>query len=274
MARASKYCIFCGGSPTTREHIWADWLAKYIPKTMKKHSSTTSILNPDRSIERTLRVWGGDPRSRQLQIVCKHCNNGWMSELQQQAKPILIPLITGKLKDSKPLLLDLKRQNILAAWSAMSVICSEYFYPGRAAISVTDRRWLFNTKTAPNDFRIWIGDFERREWKPHWGHHSLRVTEHGPERWAIQEDGTPRSNTQTTTFVVGRLFIHAYSCPFPEILNADKIVGYVASKLVQIWPQRHSFLLWPTTPIGDREADQLAGSIFGRLDEAGAAFGV
>jgi hypothetical protein len=128
MARASKYCIFCGGSPTTREHIWADWLAKYIPKTMQKHSSTSSILNPDRSVERTLKVWGGDPRSRRLQIVCRHCNNHWMSELQAVAKPILIRLVSGNLKN-RPFMLDLNRQRILAAWSAMSVICAEYFHP-------------------------------------------------------------------------------------------------------------------------------------------------
>jgi len=52
MARASKYCIFCGGSPATREHIWADWLTQYLPKTIPKHKSSGSIHNPDRSVER------------------------------------------------------------------------------------------------------------------------------------------------------------------------------------------------------------------------------
>jgi hypothetical protein len=270
MARTSKYCIFCGGHPSTREHIWADWLAQYIPKTMPKHSSASSIVNADRSVSKTSRLWGGDPRSRRLQIVCQPCNNHWMSDLQTAAKPILIPLIAGRTK--KSLALRLEQQTILAAWAAMFVICAEYFYPTRAAISVTDRRWLYNTKTAPNDFRIWIGDYERKEWVPHWGHCSLRISAHeGEQGWAVHPDGTPRSNTQTTTFVVGRLFVHAYSCPFPEILHADKIVSFVDSKLVQIWPPRHSFLLWPPAAISDRDADGLASAIFDRLDEAGIA---
>jgi hypothetical protein len=96
MARTSKDCIFCGQSPTTREHIWADWLVQYIPKTMPKHNSTTTMLNADRTVDKISKVWGGDPRSRLLQIVCGPCNNGWMSDLQTAAKPTLIPLITGK----------------------------------------------------------------------------------------------------------------------------------------------------------------------------------
>jgi hypothetical protein len=239
---------------------------------MPKHSSAASVINKDRSVSKTSKVWGGDPRSRRLQIVCRPCNNHWMSDLQTAAKPILSPLITGESK--KSIVLGLEWQKILAAWAAMSVICAEYFYPNRAAISVTDRRWLYDTKTAPNDFRIWIGDYERKEWIPHWGHFSLRISEHeGKQDWTIHPDGTPRSNTQTTTFVVGRLFIHVYSCPFPEILHAEKIVRAVESKLVQIWPTRHSFLMWPVTGISDRDADRLASVIFDRLDEAGTTFG-
>jgi hypothetical protein len=273
MARTSRYCIFCGSEPTTREHIWADWLTQYIPKVMPNHHSTTAILNPDRTVDKVSKLWGGDARSRRLQIVCGPCNHHWMSDLQTAAKPILIPLITGKSIN-----LNSARQKILAAWSAMSVICAEYIYPKNAAVSVTDRRWLYKTRTAPDNFRIWIGDFDRKEWLPHWGHSSLRISAseyEKPQGWTVHPDGTPRGNTQTTAFVVGRLFILAFSCPFPEILHADEITDAVDSRLYQIWPLRHSLLIWPpSNTLSDREADHLTGYIFSRLDEAGTAFGV
>jgi len=272
MARASKHCIFCGNAPTTREHIWADWLAKYIPKTLPNYTAAQSFLNPDRTVEKVEKLWGGDPRSRQLQIVCRPCNNHWMSGLQTAAKPILIPLIAGK-----SISLTSSRQEILAAWCAMTTICAEYFFPKTAASSVTQRRWLFNTHTAPNSFRIWIGDFRRDQWKGHWGHLALRVsrTEHeGVQGWAIHPDGSTRPNTQTTVVVVGRLYIIVYSCPFPEILNSRTITGQVDSRLSQIWPPRYSLLLWPPTDtLNDGEADAVASAIFGHLDRAGAAFG-
>ncbi|MGB9114552.1 hypothetical protein [Bradyrhizobium sp.] len=158
----------------------------------------------------------------------------------------------------------------------MSVTCAEYFHPARAAISVTDRRWLYLHKTAPKNMRIWIGDFARQDWPAHWAHSSLRITEHeGVHGWTVHPDGTPRTNTQTTTFVVGRLFIHAYSCPFPEILNASKVTDAVDRRLIQIWPvrQRHLLVQWPpTAPLTDREADDLMGHIFSCLDTAGSAF--
>ena len=236
------------------------------------YTASQSLLNPDRTIEKKEKLWGGDPRSRQLQIVCRPCNNHWMSDLQTAAKPVLIPLITGKAINLTP-----PRQESLAAWCAMTTMCAEYFYPKTASVSVTDRRWFFKTHAAPNTFRIWIGDFDRKEWKPHWGHLSLRIslTEHeGMQGWAIHPDGTPRPNTQTTMFVVGRLYIIVYSCPFPEILNSQAIAQRVDSRLSQIWPPRHSLLIWPPTDtLTDRDADQLAGAIFGRLDEVGTTFG-
>jgi hypothetical protein len=236
---------------------------------MVNHQSAVSILNPDRSVDKKVKLQGGDLHGRRLQVVCKACNNHWMSDLQKVAKPTLVPLVTGQ-----PIVLDIGRQKILAAWATMSVICAEYFNPDRAAIAVTDRRWLFNTKTAPNNFRIWIGDYERGDWKGHLGHFTLRISQFpGEERWARQADGTPKSNTQITTFVVGRLFIHAYSCPFPEILHADKVVREVDASLVQIWPPRHSTITWPAARVTDQRADQLVDAIFRQLDEAGATFG-
>jgi hypothetical protein len=269
MARASKYCIYCGGSPTTREHIWADWLRNYIPKTQASHTASESLINPDFSVEATTKKWGGDPRSRRLKIVCRSCNGGWMSELQNAAKPILVRLILGQ-----SIFLNKDQQQILAAWSAMTMISAEYFYPNRATTSVTDRRWLFKHKLAPRNFRFWIGDYERKNWVGHWVHNSMRITEHeGVQGWTVHPDGTPRANTQTITFVVGRLFIHAFACPFRDILEARKICDAVDSRLSQIWWPRHSLLIWPPTDtLNDGEADQLTGAIFARIDEARLAF--
>jgi hypothetical protein len=269
MARASKYCIYCGDSPTTREHIWADWLRQYIPKTNINHTASESLINPDLSADRTAKLWAGDPRSRRVQIVCGPCNHHWMSELQKAAKPILIPLILGQAT-----ILSKDQQQILAAWAAMTMISAEYLYPHRATTSVTDRRWLFKHKLAPRNFRIWIGDYERKDWVGHWVHNSMRITEHeGVQGWTVHPDGTPRSNTQTVTLVVGRLFIHAFACPFREILEARKICDVIDNRLSQIWWPRHSFLAWPPTDtLNDTDADQLTMAIFARLDEARLAF--
>jgi hypothetical protein len=269
MARASKDCIFCGRHPTTREHIWADWLRNYISKDMQNHVASRAIIRADQSIETNQKLIGGDPRSRQLQIVCEPCNNRWMSKLQNDAKSTLIPLIQGKT-----FALSGARQRITAAWSAMSVICAEYLQPDRAAISVVDRRWLFMHLRPSERFRIWIGDYERDHWPPHWAHSTLRITEFSAQQeatqaWAVHPDGTPRPNTQTTVFVVGRLYILAFTCPFSELLHSRTITNLMTDKLVQIWPPRHGYIGWPPRfTLKDKDADDLAGAILRKLDQA------
>jgi hypothetical protein len=157
----------------------------------------------------------------------------------------------------------------------MTVICAEYFQPSRKAIPVTDRRWLYVNRTAPGSWKIWIGNYERKDWIPHWVHTSLRISDHQlPEKWAMQTDGVQWSNVQTTTMVVGQLYIHAFSCPFPEILDMVHPDSRAAAFLAPIWPKQESVIAWPVNPMGDREADDFAGSIFNALDAAGRAFGV
>jgi hypothetical protein len=136
MARASKDCIFCGRSPTTSEHIWAKWLRKHIAMPLLSHSAAASILNPDRTVTIDRRRWGGDPRQRGLQVVCKRCNETWMSSLQEAAKPVLVPLIEGRR-----CVLAEDRQRAVAAWAAMAITCAEYFQPQRTAVSVVARRF-------------------------------------------------------------------------------------------------------------------------------------
>ncbi len=126
---------------------------------------------------------------------------------------------------------------------------------------VTARRWLLPTKTPPDNIRIWIGNFDRRNWKADWAHNSLRISrERGRYPWTVNPDGTPRPNTQTTTYVAGKLYIHAFTCPFPEILNSTKLTGPVDRALVQIWPIRHSFIAWRLPVLTDMAGRCVGGT--------------
>ncbi len=263
-------CIFCGGQPLTREHIWANWFRAYLPRTLPFYHSGRIVLNEDNTQTHSSKKIAGDPKSRKLRIVCNKCNNDWMSELQRATKPILI-----KLLHRQQISLTELRQRQLATWVAMTVICAEYLQPASVSIPVTARRWLFTKRTPPDNMRIWIGAFERQNWKADWAHNSLRISQNeGRYAWTVNPDGTPRPNTQTTTYVAGKLYIHAFTCPFPEILHSSKLTGPVDRALVQIWPIRHSFIAWRFPILSDRQADLLAAHIFRSLDLTGKAFGV
>src|SRR5258706_8629356 len=106
-------CIFCDQGGLSKEHMWADWLRDYIPRAMLEHIIGEVAIFPDKR-ELTRKRRAGDPHSRKIRCVCEECNNEWMSQLQEDAKPFLLPMLTG-IHTS----LRRKGQTTLAAWVAM-----------------------------------------------------------------------------------------------------------------------------------------------------------
>jgi hypothetical protein len=80
----------------SREHIWGDWLRDYVVANAVNHQmQATRAIAPGESDRVTTKLKSGDPLSTNLEIVCAKCNNEWLSQIQERAKPILIPLIQG-----------------------------------------------------------------------------------------------------------------------------------------------------------------------------------
>src|SRR5829696_3903951 len=109
MVKAQRYCIFCGAAGLTKEHILANWLRRYIPREKTSYSQhRDSACNTK---EETVRKLSGDPHSRSVKVVCRTCNNGWMAKLQEQAKPILLPLLRAQSAFLGP-----REQGAVATW--------------------------------------------------------------------------------------------------------------------------------------------------------------
>jgi hypothetical protein len=251
--RPQRYCIFCGGAGLTKEHIWADWLKKYIPKDMPSYSESHAIVHRTR-IDENKKVRSGDPRSRRLKVVCAKCNNGWMSRLQERAKPILLPLILGK-----PTVLSEEGQRISATWATMAIMVAEFFDPKKVAISQDERFLLRVREIPPMNWKIWIAHFRRGDWAGLWVHNLFPIDPDSSKPYP-EDEGIPRPNTQTTTFVVGELYIHALSSAIEELLP---MIPDKWNLLSQIWPNQSPPIHWPGSTLTDKQADSVAGA-FGR----------
>jgi hypothetical protein len=123
-------CIFCDSLGVTQEHMWADWLRSYIPRTLAETRTRSALIHLDGDkttfINRT-----GDPHSRRIKCVCRKCNNEWMSRLQEDSKPFLVPMLTGE----EQVTLHRRAQTILSAWIAMTVMVAEHADKEKIAIS-------------------------------------------------------------------------------------------------------------------------------------------
>jgi hypothetical protein len=108
---SSKRCIFCGRSGSevkiTKEHVWPYWL--------RTHLKTQLLPGPLelRKNETVIRTRPDVLFSVSPCIACIACNTGWMKQLEERARPLLLPMLDGLNLELSP-----ADQSIVAAWCA------------------------------------------------------------------------------------------------------------------------------------------------------------
>lgn len=243
--------MFCEGYPISREHIWADWMLPYLPKkNVLNHEIHSEIIFPDKNDVKIIKR-SGEPQSGRLKIACVACNTGWMSDLQKEAKPILIPLMRGERY-----LLHRKAQKTLAAWIAMFTMVAEYMTkdPTKVGASLADRKYLKENLAVPPNWKIWIANYKGGDvLKGYWVHTVLPISgeEDTPQR---HESGVDLPNTQTTTAVFDQLYTHALSSRISKIVRKQDMQGGGKRILPRVWPFWQSPLAWPPEPLPEKLA--------------------
>jgi hypothetical protein len=86
-------CAFCGYPETSNEHVFPQWLQEVLP-------------GEGRIVHEWIAPPGSDSESRtfttdlfqfKANVVCRdRCNSGWMSDLEDAARPWLEPMIQGR----------------------------------------------------------------------------------------------------------------------------------------------------------------------------------
>lgn len=249
MSKPRRLCIFCEGYPISHEHIWADWMRVYLPKwDVKNHRAEFTMRRPTGAVTNTI-LRSGEPQSGRLAVVCEACNTGWMSILQQEAKPILIPLIEGK-----PILLARKQKCVLAAWIAMFTMVSEFLDKTgeRIAITLRERSYLRETGKVPPNWKVWIAHQNQKTWRgPLLFHETMHVSKG-------DEPASDVPNTHSTTAFFGELYMHAISSQTLDI-SRQKMHGVYETIVSQLWPVRPNVISWPPNrPLTNDEAEHIA----------------
>jgi hypothetical protein len=268
-----KRCIFCGrAAKMTDEHIWGDWTRSYVVRTSKKHDfAAIGVPKPGKPDAPKVRIRAGDPLNSQVRVVCGSCNSGWMGRLQNMAKPFLIPLFNGNT-----MLIGAEGQTTIAAWIAMATITAEHLSrdPRQITISQSERDWLMQNQTAPSEWRIWIGRYQRRSWPRQWVRATFPILDSKvlPE---VVSAADRLPNTQTTAFVVGKLFVFAMSGPFRQITRGWDWRSAPAgrSRLQQIWPVEKAPIYWPAGDMTDTDAESIATAFVRYSDDLASRVG-
>lgn len=120
----SRQCVFCRSeSDLTREHVLPDWLTE-IGLDLEPSLHHVGPLN------RLPRQWTAKPFRTTVKMVCAGCNNGWLSQMEGLAKPVIAPLIRGE-----PRRLPYDDQALIAAWTCKTALVSLLISSDEARLS-------------------------------------------------------------------------------------------------------------------------------------------
>ena len=253
MAKLEKRCIFCERpGALTAEHVWGDWVKQYVPRFGNKHTQARVFVpKPGEPAPPTVKIRAGDTIDSAPEIVCSDCNSGWLSGIQNRAKPYLIPLFEGR-----SCVLDAVAQRAVVSWITMATMTAEFSNNDQAYVGVpqADRSWFMRAQTVPKGWAIWIGRHKIVDQAYRWIHLSFPIldTEDLP---AVVSDNDRIPNSQTTKFTIGELFFFSFSSlpGIPEGWNWQN-TPRARNRLERLFPQTHMTIFWPPMVMTDAQS--------------------
>lgn len=213
-------CAFCGRDrELSKEHVWPDWLIDEFPPLEPEARSVRllgKIEGKDVAAIRE-REEGPEKVPSVVKVVCRSrkrgddgCNDGWMSELENEVKPVIVPLAHGEAFS-----LTTEQRRLLAFWTAKTMVMVEYTDPATKATPVEAQRFLYEWRQQRLVFRnvrVYIGmaaDFLPR------GYLHYRIVGNPVGVQAI--DSQPILLGQQTTFTIGHLVLSIFSTSHPPL---------------------------------------------------------
>jgi hypothetical protein len=213
-------CIFCGGAPLTREHLWPDWLRRELGAVGR---SAHRLEQDEDGLETRDVAFETPPFTQQVRAVCAPCNNGWMSELEAAAKPILLPLIEGRGG-----VLDCSEQRIVATWALLKACVFGELHPQERAVPAVYRERLY-AEVAPPGAGLWVslGTYVGQD-VGHYAYQGLRIAR-------SDEDDPEEPTVYFVTITVGALVVHVVGSLLEE-LKFPPAVYATDFAMAQVWP--------------------------------------
>ena len=207
LSKPAGKCIFCGNGNLSKEHIWPEWANPYIVK----HSSKQRVehfytIDSDKVPKKLIyKTQQGDVTTKKLRLVCTACNNGWMSQIENKAKPNLLHLIEGSQT-----MLSQEGQDRIARWVSLKLMIMEHTEPA-AIISTKECMEVFKVDWSPPiGMHIWAGDCGQAHWVSAFFRTAATVTDSPLNIPPIEPDGTRRKNAHYVTFGIGRAFFFVF----------------------------------------------------------------
>jgi hypothetical protein len=245
------HCIFCGSSGLSSEHVWPKWAWNLIPKARAKNHERLHTLTPgpNAPTRREAKPHAGPSITVKARVVCKQCNNGWMSLLESKVRPFLTPLILGQLTT-----ISVEGLSIVARWLVMKFMVIEFLRP-IPPIALQSERLAIMQGDIPPTWQLWLGFHLSEKWATAIWTETASITILANEKDNQASPPSFDKNTQSISFGIGNLFVQTIHSTV-----AGLEYNFQANALRHLWPIR-SNLIWPPGPVlSDVAIDDIAGA--------------
>lgn len=149
MTKKKRACLFCGDTELTREHVFPQWLLDECNIRKAKMDMEHHAFYGEKISERPLTL-----NSLINGLICRECNNGWLSQLESQVKPVLINL----LNTSDNFVTLLKEHNkLLSMWAFKTAIILNHATNYRNIIPKRHYKYLYKHRRIPENVTVLLG---------------------------------------------------------------------------------------------------------------------
>lgn len=209
----ARECIFCGGTPVTREDVFPKWITPILEQDPREL--------PDRRHYVTTRdtelAWDStDLLGYKARCVCEPCNGGWMSRIEYAAGKIVGPMIRDEPTTLKP-----KDQRTVAAWLGLKAVVMRYASPSPSEVDRATLDYFYQHRRPPRTWTTWIAGY-RGSWPYYYAGHNR----------------TLRSDAVIAAFVIGHFAAKVFGTSGHEIAP-------VLPNLLRVQPATGRNLAWP-----------------------------
>jgi hypothetical protein len=219
-------CAFCpSDAKLTGEHVWSDWICELFPDvrvTFRKWGYDPSV--PEKR-------WDADSMDHEVKVVCKACNEGWMSNLESQHAQ---PSMKSPILSDAPLMLSTKQLVSIAIFAFKTAVIGDATERKRSPFfRVEMRREFAATLRMPAGFQVWIGCIDESD--PHHGVFRRRYWESPPR-------AARGFHIYNTTWGIGRFLFQATATKWADVRDRHFMVPHLTQS--EEW-NRYSIPIWP-----------------------------
>lgn len=216
----------------TREHVIPRWLTSVLPEQAAfRGQDQQIILQPGGRNGSPLILPHREVResfnSLTVRAVCRTCNNGWMNDIEEMARPILSPLIKGESR-------KLIRSDVsaISSWTIKTALMAQLTSVEGVAALTSVYQAFYRDGEPPQNSVVWAAGHGSEDWALRYESVGALI---GTEDDLGTVDASDPVNTVSTTIGLGHLLLHA-------VITARSSVSYPPldeihqGAVVRLWP--------------------------------------